>query len=128
MYLDSILWNLIVIVFTQGNLTSMFTREAFSSIMKPLVIVIIFNNSLIGITTSLFLKNLNSILKTFASAVELLFTALLSWLLFNIDIRLNTVLAIAIVSYSMYLYSQNPVDNRPKPTSSEDERKLLDEV
>ena len=35
------------------------------------------NNSALGIISSLFLKKLNSIVKSFASALELIFTALL---------------------------------------------------
>lgn len=69
------------------------------------------NNTAIGIITSFFLKNLNSILKTFASALELIFTAVLCWLIFNIPIHLNTALSIATVSYAVILYSQNPVQN-----------------
>jgi drug/metabolite transporter (DMT)-like permease len=57
---------------------------------------------------------LNSILKTFASALELMFTAILCWLLFRIPIYINTILAISIVSYAVILYSQNPVVNETK--------------
>jgi drug/metabolite transporter (DMT)-like permease len=73
-----------------------------------------FNNAAIGIITSFFLKNLNSILKTFASALELMFTAILCWFLFGIPIYINTVLAISIVSYAVVIYSQNPVVNEAK--------------
>lgn len=76
--------------------------------------ILIINNALIGITTSLFLKNLNSILKTFASALELVFTAVLSFLLFGVPIRPNTWAAISVVSYAVYLYSKHPVAN-PTP-------------
>ena len=47
--------------------------------MQPTVCWIIANNAAIGIVTSFFLRHLNSILKTFASALELMFTAVLSW-------------------------------------------------
>ncbi|KAL0267205.1 UNVERIFIED_CONTAM: hypothetical protein PYX00_009547 [Menopon gallinae] len=126
MYLDSILWNLAFVVY-QGNGMNIFTAESLAPVLKPIVIIVIFNNALTGITTSLFLKNLNSILKTFASALELLFTAVLSWIIFGIAIRFNTIAAIGIVSYSMYVYSQNPVNNRPKQVE-EDEEALLEEV
>lgn len=43
------------------------------------MILLILNNAALGIVVSLFLKRLNSILKTFASALELMFTAVLSW-------------------------------------------------
>lgn len=84
------------------------------SIMKPGVISIIINNAAIGIVTSLFLRSLNSILKTFASALELMFTAVLCWLIFGIAVDLFTVLAIFIVSAATYLYAQNPVINKAR--------------
>jgi solute carrier family 35 (UDP-sugar transporter), member A1/2/3 len=73
---------------------------------------------------------MNSILKTFASALELMFTAILCWVLFSIPIYLNTILAIAIVSLSVYLYTQSPVVNTGKSGSRkdfEDKRALLTE-
>ena len=78
---------------------------------QPKVILIMINNAGIGIVTSFFLKNLNSIVKSFASAIELMFTAILCRILFNIPIHLNTVISIAIVSYAIILYSQNPIQS-----------------
>lgn len=129
MYIDSILCNVLVLLLG-GNMISAFTAENLSEIFKPGVILIAVNNCCIGIVTSFFLKYLNSILKTFASALELLFTAVLCWVLFSIPIYLNTVLAIAIVSISVYLYSQSPVVNIGKLSSRkdfEDKRALLTE-
>lgn len=82
--------------------------------MQPGVIVIAFNNAAIGIVTSLFLRNLNSILKTFASALELMFTAILCWIIFGIAVDIFTFLAIFIVSAATYLYAQNPVVNKAR--------------
>lgn len=110
MYLDSIVCNIVVILLN-GNLTEAFTFEALSQIARYDVIFIIINNCLIGIVTSFFLKHLNSILKTFASAIELMFTAVLSYIIFGLPIYLNTILAILLVSISIYLYSQSPVIN-----------------
>ena len=42
------------------------------------MLLLIVNNAVLGIVTSLFLKKLNSILKAFASAIELVLTAVLS--------------------------------------------------
>ena len=72
--------------------------------------------SIIGVVTSVFLKHLNSIVKVFASAFELAFTALLSWIIFGIPINVPTFLAIVIVSVAMYIYTANPVVNPPKVT------------
>lgn len=129
MYIDSILCNGLLLLM-QGNMLSAFTTENLSEIFKPGVILIAVNNCCIGIVTSFFLKYMNSILKTFASALELLFTAILCWVLFSIPIYMNTVLAIAIVSIAVYLYSQSPVVNTGKLTNRkdfEDKRALLTE-
>lgn len=110
MYIDSILCNIAVLII-QGNLLEAFNNAGPHVFMDPKVLLIMFNNAAIGIITSFFLKNLNSIVKTFASALELVFTAVLCWMFFGIPIYLNTAIAIAIVSYAVILYSQNPVQN-----------------
>ncbi|XP_066933113.1 UDP-galactose transporter senju-like [Clytia hemisphaerica] len=110
MYMDSIVCNAIVLAYT-GKLMGAFTPDAMQTILQPKVILIIINNAAIGIVTAMFLRSLNSILKTFASALELMFTAVLSWMLFGIPVNVLTAVAIAIVSYATLLYAQNPVDN-----------------
>ncbi|XP_015187385.1 PREDICTED: CMP-sialic acid transporter 1 [Polistes dominula] len=127
MYIDSILCNVIVflvLITFQTNVTGIFNNVGSSILMQPKVIIIMFNNTAIGIITSFFLKNLNSILKTFASALELVFTAVLCWLIFDIPIFINTVISIAMVSYSVILYSQNPVNNE-KPKEIESKQLLV---
>ncbi|XP_053664449.1 UDP-galactose transporter senju [Anopheles marshallii] len=110
MYLDSIVCNMMILLL-QGELVGAFTSENLREIARFEVIIIMLNNAAIGIITSFFLKYMNSILKTFASALELMFTAVLCYLLFAIPVYLNTMLAIAVVSYAIYLYSLNPVVN-----------------
>lgn len=119
MYVDSIVCNAGILL-CQGNLFGAFTRNSLASVFQFKVIIIMFNNAAIGIITSFFLKNLNSILKTFASALELMFTAILCWLLFGIPVYMNTVLAISIVSYAVVIYSQNPVVNEAKQISEKE--------
>lgn len=141
MYMDSIVCNALILLL-RGELLDAFSAKNLSSIARFGVIIIIVNNAAIGIVTSFFLKYMNSILKTFASALELLFTAVLCYFLFAIPIYMNTALAIAVVSYAIYLYTQSPVVNlgkvRPlsnlsdatsqlKTKEKEDRRKLLDE-
>uniref|UniRef100_T1JGU1 Sugar phosphate transporter domain-containing protein n=1 Tax=Strigamia maritima TaxID=126957 RepID=T1JGU1_STRMM len=121
MYCDSIVCNVGVLAFN-GQLSTAFTGEAIKSLAQFKVVLIVFNSAGIGIATSLFLKNLNSILKTFASALELMFTAVLCWIIFGIAVDANTVAAIAIVSYATYLYSQNPVVNLAKNLSRDDDK------
>ena len=114
MYIDSILCNVLALQYT-GMLSIAFTKSSLTSIWQVKVVAIIINNAGIGIVTALFLRSLNSILKTFASALELMFTAILCWIIFGIPVNLFTFIAIAIVSYAIVLYSRNPVDNTPKP-------------
>ena len=113
MYTDSVISNILVLGFT-GHLRDALTSASIASILQFKVVLIIFNNAAIGIVTALFLRSLNSILKTFASALELMFTAVLAWLMFGIAVNLFTVIAIIIVSFATLLYAQNPVDNTQK--------------
>lgn len=119
MYLDSIICNMIILLI-QGNLFGAFTISSLKEIARFDVVIIMINNAAIGIITSFFLKYLNSILKTFASALELLFTAILCFILFQIPIYMNTILAIVIVTYSVYLYSLSPVVNTNSTVETRD--------
>lgn len=110
MYLDSIVCNVVLLIL-QGDLLSAFNLDSLKFVFTFEVIIIMINNAAIGIITSFFLKYLNSILKTFASALELCFTAVLCYALFQIPIYLNTILSICVVSFSIYLYSLSPVVN-----------------
>lgn len=113
MYADSIACNIIALQLT-GTLGTAFTKGNIESVFQIKVLAVIINNASIGIVTALFLRSLNSILKTFASAVEPFFTALLCWYIFGIPVNACTFIAIAIVFYSVMLYSRNPVENNPR--------------
>lgn len=130
MYIDSIICNALILL-VQGNILVAFKTENLIEIFQPGVLVIMVNSCAIGITTSFFLKYLNSILKTFASALELVFTAILCRILFSIPIHINTILSIAVVSVAIYLYSQSPVVNLGKSATAqkdfEDRKTLLGE-
>jgi drug/metabolite transporter (DMT)-like permease len=121
MYFDSILCNLILLIhfdYQQPTLSAIDkffnTLQLILSGKQILILLIILNNAAVGIVTSLFLKSMTSILKTFASALELLFTSILAWILFSIPVSIYTFIAIFIVSTAVYLYSINPVVNLPK--------------
>ena len=132
MYIDSIVCNFIGILLfpttdtmsdldDESSTQSFFVSplQTFSRILfDPLVFLVMFNNSLCGIITSLFLKNFNSILKIFASAMELVITAVVCWLLFGIPIDAYTVLAILTVSLATYIYAHNPMPSLPPRHSS----------
>ncbi|CAL1527615.1 unnamed protein product [Lymnaea stagnalis] len=122
MYLNSIICNLLILAY-RGEFLEAFHHSSVMSILQPGVMAIIINNAAIGIVTSLFLRSLNSILKTFASALELMFTAVLCWIIFGIPVDLYTVMAIFIVSAATYLYAQNPVVNKARTEIEEDTKK-----
>lgn len=126
MYLDSIICNLVVLLY-QGDIQNAFKTDNLSVIFHYRVLVIMINNAIVGIITSFFLKSLNSILKTFASALELIIIAVLSYVLFKIPIHMNTILAIGVVSYAIILYSRNPVSN-VKPSKEEEREQLMKET
>ena len=56
---------------------------------------------------SLFLRYLNSILKTFASALEICLSAILSYVFFATPISAQQVSAIAVVCVAVLLYSKD---------------------
>ncbi|KAH9523043.1 hypothetical protein Btru_065588 [Bulinus truncatus] len=122
MYMNSIICNVLVLAY-RGEFIQAFYIDSVKSILQLNVVAIIINNAAIGIVTSLFLRSLNSILKTFASALELMFTAVLCWMIFGIPVDLYTVLAIFIVSAATYLYAQNPVVNKARTDIEIDVRK-----
>lgn len=108
MYLDSVLCNFIVLLL-KGELGAIF--EDFNSLYDIFVILIIVNSAIVGIVTSFFLKKLNSILKTYASALELIITAVVCYILFNIPITWFTIVSICLVSVAVVMYFKNPVNN-----------------
>lgn len=108
MYIDSILCN-IVLLCAKGDIQSVFTASAIESLYDPFVILMILNTSAYGILTSIFLKKLNSILKAFATAIELVLTALLCVPLFHIPLTLNTLMALNLICVAVVMYAQNPV-------------------
>lgn len=119
MYVDSIVCNFMgILLFPResDSAQSFFDQplETFARILSdPFVFMVVLNNALCGIITSLFLKNFNSILKIFASAMELVITAVVCFVLFSIPIDLSTAIAILIVSLATYVYSQNPMTTPP---------------
>ena len=127
MYVTSIICNVAFILFQQnlfyGNSENKNDQAddemgdgmfSFLRGFNKLVIAIVMINASIGIMTSLFIKTFNSVLKTFVSAIELMLTAILSFLIFGIPIYWNTVVAIFIVSIAILIYAMNPIqaDNK----------------
>lgn len=119
MYMDSILCNLLLLV-VNGGLADALTFVNVQKVFRFKVLIVMINNAAIGIITSFFLMTLNSILKTYASALELILTAVLSYVFFGIPIYYNTVISIVTVLFAVYLYSKNPVANAPQKPSPEE--------
>lgn len=123
MYLDSVLCNFFILLY-MGELGGIFND--FKYLGDIFVILITVNSAVVGIVTSFFLKNLNSILKTYASALELVITAIVCYMLFNILITKYTVLSICLVSIAVAMYVRNPVNNvNSNKTNSIDKKPLL---
>lgn len=127
MYLDSIICNVLVLVLN-GDISSAFKPDNLSIVFHYKVVLIMINNAAAGIVTSFFLKSLNSIVKTFAAAVELILIAITSYVVFGIPIHLNTILAIFVSGYAIFLYSRNPVNNNKEVEKSDKEQLLKETV
>ena len=133
MYLDSIVCNLLVYIFsaTFTRIGSGGKHDAladhsqlplmtilYNLLSSPLVIILLLNNALSGIVASFFLKSLNSIIKTFASALELFAVTLLAKILFNNSVDIHTLVALLLVTVAMFIYSKNPVSVAPPGETS----------
>lgn len=76
---------------------------------------IVINSAVYGVVTSLLLHTLNSIMKVFATAIELVLIAILSWVLLGYPITLQTVIAVLIVSCSVIIYAKHPITKNILP-------------
>lgn len=109
MYGDSVLINLLVMGY-QGKLVEAVAPEHVNEIFGNFtVMAIIVNNAVMGITVSLFLKYLNSVLKQFASAGEIAGSAFFGWILFGIPIRNEMYISIIMVIIAINLYAKYPL-------------------
>lgn len=106
--------------FCYSNIFSISFLYFFITNFQFQVLLVICNGALAGIVTSFFLKHLNSILKTIAAAIELIFVAILSWIFFSVSIKINTMISIFLISVSIILYSRNPVHNPPNTPVKKD--------
>ncbi|XP_065214999.1 UDP-galactose transporter senju [Planococcus citri] len=123
LYVDSIVCNLLVLLW-QWDVT-VFSQQSFQHIFNLKVLLVILNNAAVGIVASFFLKYLNSILKTVASALELVFIAILTWIIFDVPIKSNAAVSIIVIILSIILYSKNPVQN-PAPSEPKHKENYTD--
>lgn len=121
LYLNSVFCNLVLLAYN-GQISTFLSYESLKPLGSFKVVYIIINTTCIGIVVSLFLRYLNSILKSFASALEIVFTAVLAYVFFGVPIRFNTIVSICLIFIATYLYSANPVNNdesSPREVSKE---------
>ena len=125
MYLHSIVCNLVWLAVCPAGMCKKSLAEATQNdeIVKmadPWVVPIIVILASIGIVTSLFIKNLDSVRKTIASAIEIFIDTFLSFILFGIPVGVNTVLATVFAAGGILLYS--------KPVRKSDDEDDLESV
>jgi len=115
MYAHSIVFNLIVLGY-RGQLADAMTAESMSqTLSQPIVVALVINNAFMGICVSIFLKYLNSILKAYATGCEVAATAVMSWILFSIPIRMYTYVSMMFVGVATYIYTMYPVQDPKNP-------------
>lgn len=116
MYLNSMMFNILGLCLDPSiTLSEVFSSATFLPVLSPTVFPVILLSASAGIVTSLFLKHLNSVLKTLAAAVEAIIIPVVQFMVFGIPITLPTVVSVALVSGGIYLYSA-----KPAPASSVD--------
>lgn len=109
MYLDSIVFNVLVLFVLDRDPAAAFSAASLSKLGDYRIILIMVISALVGIITSFFLQKFNSILKVFAGALELICTAVISYLFFRIPVLANTIVSIFVVSVAIALYTFYPV-------------------
>jgi UDP-sugar transporter A1/2/3 len=77
----------------------------FSILMNPHLLLIALNGAANGLLTGYLLSCLTSVHKAIAAAIEIGFTALLSWLFFGSDFGIFTISSVVVVMTGVYLYS-----------------------
>jgi len=118
-YVNSIIINVFIFII-KGDVSSATLANTF----KLPVLFLPLNLAVIGITTVMFLKHLNSVLKTIAAACELFFAASLSYLFFGIPIEMGTIISVCIIWMSLYIYAVNPIK---QPEKQKDGESMIEE-
>merc|ERR1711879_58809 len=77
-------------------------------ISNPIAVAIVLNGACLGISTGYFLATLDSPRKAIASALEIVFTSLISFAAFGTDLGLFSVISVIMVSTGVFYYTQPP--------------------
>lgn len=107
MYIDSIFCNFVLLLFSSNNSEN--SNLNLSFLQQPIVLLILINGAFAGITTSFFLKNFNSILKTFAITIEIMASAIISSFLFSTPLDQYMIASIVLIVIAMFCYAMAPV-------------------
>lgn len=78
--------------------------EVTSSLFQPVFLLIVLLGAGTGLSAAFILKFINVIVKAFASAVEVLLTAVTAWVLLGESLSPQDVLAALIVMVAVYIY------------------------
>lgn len=105
MYFQSVVCN-VGILLVQGSLGEAVSWNNASAVFTPVVLSIIVIMSSVGLVTGFFLKHLDSVRKTIASALEVVITMVVSFFVFGVNIDATSLLSAAIVSSGVLLYSR----------------------
>jgi drug/metabolite transporter (DMT)-like permease len=106
LYTLSILFNLIWIGLVEHQM--LLSSADFFRGFSPIVYAVIVVGSLAGLTTSVFLRYLDVILKEYAHSAEIFSTACISWIYFGVNLTPNLLLSLLIVTVSVYIYNTTP--------------------
>lgn len=124
MYTDSIICNLLLWIPLNYN-SNENNSSPINIFNNYLVMLIIINSAIYGIITSLLLHSLNSIMKVFATAIELILIAILSWVFLGYPITIQTIFAISIVSCSVIIYAKHPIEKSVIPCTTKNSNQDL---
>ncbi|CAE8703309.1 unnamed protein product [Polarella glacialis] len=105
MYLQSVLWNGALLL-AKGQLGDALSVENVSAILTPRLLAIVAIMSSVGIVTGFFLKHLDSVLKSIAAALEVVFTMILGCLLFGTPLDALSVVAVLLVGGGVAMYAR----------------------
>eukprot|EP00123_Amoebidium_parasiticum_P013997 comp22273_c3_seq1/m.32946 comp22273_c3_seq1/g.32946 ORF comp22273_c3_seq1/g.32946 comp22273_c3_seq1/m.32946 type:complete len:297 (-) comp22273_c3_seq1:537-1427(-) len=108
MHFNSLVSNLGFLCVRQ-ELTEAFSGENLQGLLKLTVAAVVINNASIGLITSFFVKKLNSLIKVYACALQLLMTAYLSWMFFDIAVDFYTSISLMLVIIATYIFTMNPL-------------------
>ena len=115
MYTWSVLFNVLYLaVFFPATLSHPLEATATFDVN---VVPIILTSAIGGFCTSLILRDMSVIAKEYANFAEMCVVVVGGWLVLGAPIHVNLVVAVALVTYSLYLYNVQP-DKAVEPANA----------